>query len=325
MKPVQPGIPIPEPIAAVELVRIPASLSDKLQFRRRNSGETSRSLTAARGDKGFTLIELLVVIAIIAILAAMVLPALARAKTKAQGVYCLGNTRQLLTAWRLYTDDSNERLPLAGNSTGSDLTWCSGALDFETGNASNWDPNKDIKASLLWPYAKNAAVYKCPADRSTVIPATGTSRGKTVPRVRSMAINEYLGGTASVTCGCDGIAVGKWIIYRRLSETVNPGPSQVWAFTDVREDSIDSGAFMVNMIGYPDKPDYFTFGNLPASYHGGSGAFSFVDGHSETHRWRDGRTSPPITAGVKIGPFKSDNNPDIAWLQDHSTRPAKDL
>src|SRR5262245_58050718 len=133
---------------------------------RRHSFQKSRLKSKPSG--GFTLIELLVVIAIIAILAGMLLPALAKAKTKAQGIKCLANGRQMMLAWRLYVEDHQDKVPYSYNP-GSPQEWVHGSLDFSPGNRSNWDINQDVTKSPLWPYCGNSAgIWKCPADNSTV-------------------------------------------------------------------------------------------------------------------------------------------------------------
>src|SRR5262249_29653294 len=156
---------------------------------------------------------------IIAILASMLLPALNVAKQKAQGIYCMNNHRSLMLAWRMYVDDNNEVLPFAQ----LDNAWISGWLDFNPTNPSNWDPNVDIKKSLLWDYCGNSVgIFKCPADHSVIKPASGPLRGQTVSRVRSMAMNAWVGGNGPTGYN---FLDGKWRVYRRFSDMVDPGPT----------------------------------------------------------------------------------------------------
>jgi prepilin-type N-terminal cleavage/methylation domain-containing protein len=272
---------------------------------------------------GFTLIELLVVIAIIAILAAMLLPALTAAKTKTHGINCMNNHRQLSIAWQMYADDNNERLIYASEDPyrleTEAAAWITGTLSYDPNNPKNWDPDLTIKKSPLWPYTgKNLAIWKCPADRSGV-----TVNGEFKPRVRSISMNVFLGGWGG-TDGYWGPIFSDYKIYLKPSELHNPGPSKVFVFLDMREDSIDMGNFGTRMAGWPDRPELYGFYDLPGSYHHLAGGFSFADGHSEIHRWRDTRTMPPLVPNGHVNDnFSSPNNVDVAWLQEHSTRPVK--
>jgi len=280
------------------------------------------------GLGGFTIVELLVVIAIIAILAALLLPTLSKAKLKAQGVQCMNNHRQLCLAWRMYTDDNNDQLLYASGdwpyTTHDPDVWVSGWMNFDPNNRSNWDVAQDIEQSPLWPYCGHSAgLWKCPADYSFVV-----VDGEVKPRVRSMSMNFWLGGFKGVDEGLSGDSGaftrggGSWRIYLNLREMINPGPSEIFVFLDMREDSIDIGNFAPNMQGWPDQSDLYGFYDLPGYYHHLACGFSFADGHSELHRWRDNRTMPPLVPGGLVDDsFASPNNPDVAWLQAHATRP----
>lgn len=286
-----------------------------------------------KADRGFTLIELLVVIAIIAILAGMLLPALSRAKTKAQGIQCLNNHRQLLLAWKTYVDDSRDILPYSkGNGNYDPYAWVNGWLDY-TGARDNWDVTFNLQESILWPYTgKSQGIFKCPADLSTV-----SFRGTTMPRVRSMSMVNWVGGRGS---GSGQLAAMNWSqttlgnsrgearIYRKTSDMTVPGPSKTSVFLDEREDSINDGMFVIAMEGAAASPGAaanpgaYGIIDYPAAYHGGAGGFSFADGHAELRKWRDDRTTPPVLKGQNRDyNFKSTpNNPDVAWMQDNSTR-----
>jgi prepilin-type N-terminal cleavage/methylation domain-containing protein len=289
------------------------------------SFRTARINYRPPAPRGFTLIELLVVIAIIAILASMLLPVMGKAKQKAQGIQCMNHHRSLMIAWRMYAEDNNDKFPLASlfdtSSPQKDSVWMTGRMDWDVNNHSNWDPEEDIKKSLLFPYCgRSLAIFKCPADKSTiVVPGRGP-----LARARSMSMNQHVGGFET-----GGIPPHLTTLrfFKRFSDMTEPGPSGTWVFLDVREDSVNSGAFEVSMAGWPTKPSDYEFdGDLPGFYHNRAAGLSFADGHSEIRRWKDPRTMPPLTgpyagdANLKLF-FKSPNNPDIRWLQERTTRP----
>jgi prepilin-type N-terminal cleavage/methylation domain-containing protein/prepilin-type processing-associated H-X9-DG protein len=251
---------------------------------------------------GFTLIELLVVIAIIAILAAMLLPALSKSRSKAEAIGCLNNLKQAQVAWLMYADDNNGRLAENPGATATKNSWVTGIMKWDS-TGSIWLDNTNpllLTDCELGPYvARNTGVFKCPGDK---VP------GAAGPRLRSISMNSAIGDVT----GVNGRLNPGWAVFLKYSEFIGLSPSQCWVVLDEQADSINDDLFFVSMTGS-------LWVDVPGSYHNIACGIAFADGHAELKRWRDPNSNQPVRkVNPSVGNQKSAPN-DVLWLQQRTT------
>ena len=274
----------------------------------RETGMHTRRYRKQCGSSGFTLIELLVVIAIIAILAALLLPALSKAKEKARRLQCLSNLRQAGMAVHVYAGDWNDFIP-PNFSSSEPGSWVEGKMSWGM-SMDNTDTKKILNAAL-GPYARNAGIYKCPADTYTV--PSAVTLGAKVTRCRTIAMNAFLEGGAYRGSGNPGsVWYPEWRKYDKLSEVNDPKPTDLWMMVDEHPDSINDGWMITDVT----NPNGWT--DLPGSLHDGSCGFNYVDGHSEIKRWREQSTKMPVKQ-IDFGGMTCNGSRDVPWMIEHSS------
>ena len=273
------------------------------------SAKLTTTFGSTKRRAAFTLIELLVVIAIIAILAALLFPALAQGKSKAKLAVCFSNEKQLSTAWRMYSEDSNDLLVPNGKDYGQ--IWVEGAFRNST-DCTNTDYLVNARYALFANYIQAAKVYQCPASRP--VSRTSDLAPKEVPLWRNYELNIWLG---SIQPDYFYSSVGPCKIFRKHSEILTPAPPFVMTFIDVHPDSICSPCFFAWMC----PPGGEIIANYPATYHNGRAVVSFGDSHAEQHRWVDPRTIAAASPNFHAHQDTSPGNADVTWIDQHATIP----
>jgi prepilin-type N-terminal cleavage/methylation domain-containing protein len=272
-----------------------------------SASDTAKAAKGPGGHKAFTLIELLVVIAIIAILAAMLLPALSRAKARAQLTMCLSNLRQLQISWFMYCDENGSKIPqnIASNTGrlvsnpldpnaqpgAPNASWVLGDVHV----APSWTNDLLLSHGLIYPYLNSVKVFQCPTAKNPIDP--------TATRNRTYSMNGWMNGINAWNAQC--------VDFIKTSQ-ISLAPNMALVFVEENPGSINDGYWI------QDLTKTTTWIDSPAHYHNNVGAMSFVDGHSESRKWKDANVLADMF-GAQNGFPAGPGNPDLPWVQERCT------